>query len=358
MRVVVGALAVLAVLAVFPAVAGADIYTATATSCPRNEALDANLDLAQVNSTLDTAGTWRLDVTLFGDNPTGVTGTLYAAAPAGGCGVAVASITANAALEPRARPLLRPAARPTAPAAVWDRVRRAQFIATVGDPDLATIRPGSVTVTTANGSDALSDVPFGAPSPSPSPSPSPTPTPTPTTPTTPQAGSCTITFRSTGAPLRANRRGLIAIRLGRFSCRTRATVRGLGPSGSTLGRRTVRTTTRRAMTVRVRLNASTRSRLKHRRSLNVKIEATALAGAVSNSYTTTIKRRNDVLASSAGSQLSSSAPSAPAKRSVEDASSSEAIPRRLVLDAELRSSRSGRDKCTADDRRRRGALSA
>jgi hypothetical protein len=165
-----------------------------------------------------------------------------------------------------------------------------QFAGEMGDPDLAGITPGCVTVTSSNGSgavDTLASIPFAATS---SPPPSPFKAQTPP-PTSPGSSSCTFTWKL-GAPLRANRRGVVAIRLGKFSCRVKGTVRVRSLSGRTLGRKTYRAKAGRPV-VRVRLKAASRRRLARGRTLKVRIVANARVPGtnVKNAITTTIQRR-------------------------------------------------------------------
>jgi hypothetical protein len=282
-----------AVLAVAPAAAGAATFSATASS-PRNPALDASQDLSEVTAAFDTVGSFWLDMRVYGGTPSGITGTVYAAAATGGCGALVGSIVRDPDGVQSAT-LTPPSGLPRSAQGMKFRLATGQFAGQMSDSDLAGITPGCVTVTSSNSSgvvDTLESIPLVATaSPPSSPFPAPTPTPTPT-PTPPGSKSCTVTWRL-GAPLRANRRGVVAIRLGRFSCRVKATIqiRSL-TSGRTLGSRTYRANAGRPV-ARVRLNASSRRRLARGRTLNVRLIATARVSGtnIESDVPTTIRRR-------------------------------------------------------------------
>jgi hypothetical protein len=279
---------VLVVLAVSPAAASADTFTATASSS-RDPALVASQDLSLVTAAFDTAGSFWIDTRVFDGFPSGIAGTVYAATPTGACGAPVGSIVRdpNGVQSATVTP---PSGAPRPAGGMRFRLANKQFAGEMSDPSLAGITPGCVTVTSSNSSgvvDTLASIPFAATtSPPSSPFQPPTATPTPTQP------GCAVTW-NLGGPLRANRRGVVAIRLGQFSCRVRATVRVRAlSSGRTLGRRTYRGSAGRPV-VRVRLNAASRRRLARGRTLKVRIVATArVSGAnVKTSVTTTIRRR-------------------------------------------------------------------
>lgn len=282
----------MAVLAVYPAAASAESFTATATS-PRNPALDASLDLSQVSATFDTAGIWKVDVSLhagpLGASPTGITSTLSAAAPAGGCGAPVAAFTSDP--PPGAATVNLAGGAPHAARTLSSLSSSpGRFQAQVGDADLANVRPGCFSVTVANGAgvlDELASVPF-----TPGPVATPTPTVTPPSPT-PSADTVVANRRT----LKANRRGVVAFRLKRFDRAVKGTIRiraGGSTSGRTIGLRAYRARAGRAAPVRVRLDRASRGRLKREGELYVLITATAHGGTRINHtdvFDTTIRRR-------------------------------------------------------------------
>jgi hypothetical protein len=277
-RSLAGALAVLAVL---PAAARADTFTATAAS-PRDPALDANADLQQLSASFDTAGSFALDVAVYGVVPTDVTGIVYAA----GCGVSIASVTTDPPPGGQSATVNRAGATPHAPQSLSLTITNGHLVARIADGDLAGVQPGCVTVTTAR--DALSSIPFTGP---PLPMPSPTPTPTPTPPAV-APSPLTIAFANPGARLTASRRGVVAIRLAPFAAAVRGSVR-VRAGTRTLGSSAYRAAAGRPITVHVRLSASARRRLAYHHALAVTLVATAHAGAthVSATSTTTVRRR-------------------------------------------------------------------
>jgi hypothetical protein len=273
----------LVVLAVSPATAGAATFTATASS-PRDPALDASLDLSQVTATFDTAGSFWIDTRVWGGYPSGITGTVYAAAPAGGCGAPVGSIVRDPNGNQTAT--VTPPGGPPEPAQSPQFLLAAgQFAGAIADPGLAGITPGCVAVTASNSSgavDTLAPIPFAATA-----APPPSPFPPIQLPTNPNPHANT-------SPLIANRRGVVAIPLGRFSPAVRGTVT-VRAGKRTLGRKAFRAGAGRPATVHVRLNAASRRRLAHGRTLKVKIVAmTRVPGTNITSritFTTTIRRR-------------------------------------------------------------------
>jgi hypothetical protein len=272
----------LVVFASFAVTTRAATFAATAIS-PRDPAIDASMDLSRVTALFDTAGTFWVDTRVQGGTASGISSTVYAAAPAGGCGAAVASIvwTADGNLS---RTVTPPNATP--PQVSSPRIKSAgeQFAAGASGPGLTGIAPGSETVTISNSNgpvDTLAAVPFAATY-------SPPPSLFGDTPTTPPRAN-------TGVALTANRRGVVAIPIGRYSPGLKGTVR-VCSGKRTLGRKAFRVTTTEPVTVRVQLNAASRRRLARGRKLVVKIHVTGRArGAVGvtidNEFDATIRRR-------------------------------------------------------------------
>jgi hypothetical protein len=124
---------------------------------------DVNVDLSQVTAVFDTAGSLWVDARVWGVSPSGIRSTVYAAAPPGGCGAAVATIVwaPNGNLSVFITPPNAPPHENTSPLTAFSNGR---FAVGVNDSGLTGITAGCVSVKSFT-NNAVATAPVPAPHP-------------------------------------------------------------------------------------------------------------------------------------------------------------------------------------------------